>query len=426
MEKRFQINTLVALTVSLIAISFRPGTLSDFSPSAMYVIGFAPFVMSFLFVPFIIYLQYIIFFERKISQKHIWGLLILYIILLLTHPYTFLFIATPTMVYLLISFVNKYCKNKNNIAPKYLLFILLGILIIGLALIPKDQTWFSASKSNLIALMQLITNRGDHYLTEKTILFNVFIVAGGLSLYFRKNKSLFYFMAIIFISSILLILFMPKLLPESISQMFLYANIYGRGLLVIKYLMIIFGAFGINLLIDLSKKSSFSIYAMPIIFLMMSAILFDQLNFSLKNIQSTQALKGYNQNNTYFNDINTITQIINSDTNNNFNVLADSSFESPEKFLIPVFSENYNYMYFWQMDKTQLKKKLLINKFYENLDQNFIVDEEKNILNSWDTKYIVLDSTHGKFADHKIKYSQLDFETIYSGKLELMQKLSSL
>ena len=91
----------------------------------------------------------------------------------------------------------------------------------------------------------------------------------------------------------------------------------------------------------------------------MSAILFDQLNFSLKNIQSTQALKGYNQNNTYFNDINTITQIINSDTNNNFNVLADSSFESPEKFLIPVFSENYNYMYFWQMDKTQLKKKII-------------------------------------------------------------------
>ena len=117
---------LVSLFTSLFAISFRYSMLSDFSPSVMYEIGLAPFVFSFIFLPYFL-INFYNLINQPYRKKYAICSAILLTLILLAHLYTFL----AVLIFILFTIIIGLCDHliKHSKQNKQIFFSILRFSI---------------------------------------------------------------------------------------------------------------------------------------------------------------------------------------------------------------------------------------------------------------------------------------------------------
>jgi len=428
---------LVSLFASLFAISFRYSMLSDFSPSVMYEIGLAPFVFSFIFLPY-----FLINFYNLISQpyrkKYAIYSAILLTLILLAHLYTFLVVLIFILFIIIIGsfkYLIKHSKQNKQVffsIFRFLIFFFTTSSFWIYAFV-VDKPYSSATSyeklpifSNLQYYVQLIHNDFGQGIDARIPILLVFGLIGILTIirskFLRKEKIFF---LIFIISAIALSFGFSNLLFIPSTTSFSGAHVYGRALAFVKYFWIIFSAIGIyesvKLAIQLltTKNLIFGRRLVNTISLLLFLIvLVIQAQLSKNQIRDYQAFKCFDKENDYFVDINQISDLIKTNNNLYGKILVDISFESPEKYIFPVLSENHGLISHFPMDRTEVKAKKNIDELYQS-----IIDNSENTINLVDklgVDFVIIDQKRAK-SDWTYRYFQANnFSIIYKNKLLLL------
>ncbi|KKP88029.1 MAG: hypothetical protein UR93_C0024G0008 [Berkelbacteria bacterium GW2011_GWA2_35_9] len=429
---------LVSLFTSLFAISFRYSMLSDFSPSVMYEIGLAPFVFSFIFLPYFL-VNFFNLINQQYQKKYAIYSAILLTLILLAHLYTFLAVLVFVLFIVIVKSLNYLIRRRTkqtriiHIVSFLILFLITSSFWIYAFIVDKPYSLATSNEklpilSNVQYFVQLIHNDFGQGIDTRIPILLVFGLIGILTItcsqYLRKEKI---FLLIFIISAIALSFGISNLLFIPSTTSFSGAHVYGRTLAFVKYFWIIFSAIGIyesiKFVVQLLTKKKLIFgrrLVTTISLLLLTIVLVIQAQLSKNQIRDYQAFKCFDKENNYFVDINQISNIIKSNSNLPGKILVDISFESSEKYIIPVLSGNHGLISHFPMDRTGVKAKKNVDELYQSMIDNS--ENTINFVNKLGIDFIVINQEKSKSSWATNYLINNNFSIQYQGKLSLLTR----
>jgi len=206
--RKLGFSTIEAFFAAIFSITFRASTLQDFSPSAIYVIGVAPFVACFIFVPFCLVYFYKMF-DAENSKRNVLLAALFLTLTFLTHLYVFLGIA----IFLFLYFIFRWISDRKLlvIGKSFIFFAIFVLLTLFWWISFYNVHIFSSAtperlspSSNLKFLFDFLTNNWEQRIDRKFPFLLIFGFIGIESVFFseRLRKAKIYLIGFLLSSMI--------------------------------------------------------------------------------------------------------------------------------------------------------------------------------------------------------------------------------
>lgn len=437
-----------AFFAAIFAITFRYGLLSDFSPSAMYEIGIAPFVFSFVFVPFCLLYLFKLFEDKSLKSVFLAALFLA--LVLLSHLYSLIVLVIFIFFYAIYKIITDKQK-RILIIRKLLLFSALFLLLTSFCWFvqikyasfyissPTQELDFSYSVKYL---KDFFTNQFGDKLDFRFPILLIFGFAGIVSTFLsRRLQKEKVFLLIFLVSSLLVAGAVTNFLPLAIRIKFPlayeYAYNYGRTMAFIKYVWIFFGVIGIyetillfarlinhilskcRIVITVKKMKFLISLAAIIIF---STIAVSQYKFSTSQIKDYTAFKCFKSQNDELvmnRDLTSVAQMIGQNSLRG-RIMADFSFYPSEKYILPILVKDHGFIANFPMDRNQVKAKGNIDRLYQANEA--VSPDLIGLVDELGVDYIVVNFDNPDGVNAYPYYLENNFEEIYHNQLGLLRR----